>query len=472
MTTLNAWPLRALVCLQLLALAIHPVSADTVFWEGHVSDQWHVGDNWSLNLRCGPVICFQVPPQPDDTATVSDSTFGSSVFMNADEQVLRLRILNGMVVRTNGFHMDAGGGLVSPLASLEIHGNGSQLRVNDAGSPANDLFTSRMHLLSGGSLRLAGSPQVEISDLYSFTETSSSILGNGTIRFTNTRGLIDSVLRNNGGIVVRSGDLTLMAENGGYFDLDGATTTGRLDVDDLDNVTSRNLTLTVEGPQLEDTFDGTIRIGKGDRVHFAHPWNLGRPQGPGTLVEMNARDTTATLSGADVTMNDGQGRIEVRSGTARFEADLDVVAGALVVSDNTTVDFAGDAIFRAAALIDKTAAGDHEMIVRGRTEIYQPVFDWDGAFPERHVTSVIGGSLNIFSDRIEPLSGSNFFDGTINILSEPADSAVVRVATQGPWYMDGTMHLDGTHNIARVITDNNVSMYVGNSQGGDAFLQV
>ncbi len=434
-----------LLCLPLMLQATY-LPAREIRWSGRTDDNWQVGTNWQPYTGCTG-FCGQFAPGPNDLAVLSPTIWGSSALLSGHVDVNAVNILNGMNVDANGFGMDV-------TTYLAIQGASSSFRVIDAGGPNPD-FSLETLVIEQGSLRLAGSPQVEVTGVSSYN-FQGSILGNGSIRFRNLQGTPGRVLINDGSIIVRSADLTLTADNGGDLDLDGSSETGIIDVDDFDNVTSRNLTLTVDGQLYFDAFDSTMLIGKGDRVHFTQPWTFGNDIGGTPRIKMNARDSTATLSGADMTMDDPVARIEVNSGTARFDANLNINRGTLVVSNNTTIDFAKDASFSFAARIDKSLASNHQMIVRGITEIRQPLFDWDGLGQD--VTSIVGGFLDIFSNEVE--AGTNQFDGSLNILADGNRNAVLRVGTQSPWVMNGSMHLDGTSTEAKVF--NGSLMQIGN----------
>jgi hypothetical protein len=451
-----------------LALATDSTRADTYLWNGFQGDDWNHGPNWVQPPCTG--ICGIFSPGPNDDAIVANPSFGIGVNLTGDVEVQSLEIGSGMNVRTDGFYFDVGGGLFTSDSKLRIDGFGSRLSVVGDGSPRIDLYTNQFQLTNGGVLRLIADAQVELTDIAtSNVAPSSLILGNGSIRFGNVLGSSNTVFNNDGAIIPSFGDLTITAENNGKVNLDGASGNGLVDVDDGDDVTSRSLTLTVDA-QLSDNFDGIMRIGKGDRIHFTHPWQLGTPLGQGSLVEMNGRDRTATISGASMVMDDGLGRIEVQSGTARFESDLSVFAGTIAISDNTVVDFASNAFFSAAeSHIDKSAATHHEMIVRAAVEMNQPDFDWDGPSGQ-HVTTIVGGHLQIRSEQVDV---SNHFSGTINIVSEPNDSAVLTVSTTQPWFVEGTVRLDGTSNFARVTGTAPMSIGNGIDNGpNDAFLIV
>ncbi len=446
--------LPPLLCLPLLLQAPY-LMAHEIIWNGSTDDNWQIGTNWQPYTGCTG-FCGLFPPGPNDTAVLSPTIWGSNAVLTGHVDVDAVNILNGMNVDANGFGMDV-------TTFLAIQGASSSLRVVDAGGTNPD-FSLETLVIEQGSLRLAGSPQVEVTGASSYN-FQGSILGNGSIRFRNLEGTPGRVLINDGSIIVRSADLTLTADNGGDLDLDGSSETGIIDVDDFDNVTSRNLTLTVDGQLYFDAFDSTMLVGKGDRVHFTQPWTFGNDIGGTPRIKMNARDSTATLSGADMTMDDPVARIEVNSGTARFDANLDIHRGTLVVSDNTTIDFAKDASFSIDARIDKSLASNHQMIVRGITEIRQPLFDWDGLGQD--VTSIVGGFLDIFSNEVE--TGTNQFDGSLNIVADGNRNAVLRVGTPSPWVMNGMMHLDGTSTEAKVF--NGSLMQMGNGVG-EASLEV
>lgn len=448
---------RWITCL-LLTLNAPLLTAREIRWDGDTDDNWHVGTNWQPYTGCIGA-CGQLVPGPNDSAILSPTIHGAYAFLSADAAMAELKILNGMDVDSLGFHMNVSG-------LVRVDGSSSTLRISDAAGNNPELRAGELAIEQGGLLQLLGGPQVEVEGTSSYNFLGT-ILGNGSVRFRNLSGTLGNLLLNQGSILVRGGDLDLIAENGGTLDLDGPTETGVVDVDDLATINSGNRTLTIDGRLYQDSFNGTLRIGKGDRAHFTQPWMFGTGTGGPARIEMNGRSAVATLSGANVLMVDSQARIDVQTGTARFDTDLEVRAGTLVLGDNTTADFAGDAIFFSTASIVKSPASFHQMIVRGITKIRQPLFDWDGFGQD--ITSIVGGFLDLSSDQIE--AGANVFDGTLHMIADGPKAAVLRVGTPGPWVMNGTMQMDGTTFEAKVVDGS--EMWIGDGDGvGVASLRV
>ncbi|MEM8678782.1 MAG: dockerin type I repeat-containing protein [Planctomycetota bacterium] len=441
---------------SLFAIGLAPVGGSTVSWVGDENDNWHVGNNWTPNWSCGDIFCIQVPPQADDDAFVNDPTFGTSVELTSHAAVRTLNISNGMDVDLAGYQLAAVDGLITSSNRITIDGLGTTLRVA-GGNPNYDLYTNRFRIANGGQLRMAGSPHVAVTNAATSVITASSgLVGNGSIRWHNFGPLGSTVLSNDGFITVTSNTLTLSLEDDGRFDLDGSSGSGVLNVDDGNSFFSRSLTLNVEG-ELADNFDGTLSIGKGDRAHFTHPWRLGTPLGPGSRVELNGYDGTATLSGAPVIMDDGLGRIEVQGGTARIESDLSIYAGRIVVSPHTTLEFAGNGQFHGETVIDNSAAPQHEFRVTGDLVIQDSIFDWDGPTNE-HVVTISGGRLAMAGN----LGDFGRHGGQLNVIGTPASEGVLEV-TAGSWFVEGQLLLDGRDQLARVTGSSPLSIGTGNT---------
>ncbi len=453
------------------------VSAVNVQWDGEDDDNWNWGVNWDLTI-CNGIFCAFVPPGENDIAFLSDTTNGNRVELSADVLVDGVRIRNGFTVDTNGHQLQTTPDSASSASYIEINGSESRLLVEGDGGPDLDLITSRFELFAAGAtLQLDDASAIVTSASgMSSAGPATTIRGNGTITFTNTPGTSQVVFDHAGLIDVWRGDLTIRAENGGILDLDGSLgDDGILEVDDGEFFgISGSRTLRIEGPQLT-AFDGAIRIGRGDTIDFELPWQLGQTDQPGipgsAALRMRGRTGTATVAGAAVTVKGGDTFIDVESGTARFEAPMDIQHATLTMANETGIQFVGDTTFTGGswAIADDstieiigdvelgenlviTSGNDvgYDLIVSGSLTVRTDPFDWD-ARPQAHTTTVQGGTLRILSPQIDTLGGTideipdrNDFGGVLNLNSEPGRPVVLEVATDEPWILSREMFIDAT----------------------------
>ena len=153
-----------------LPLASH---AANIQWNGGFNDQWGFTFNWD-GVGIGGLT--RRVPADFDSATLSNATNGTDVFLNGDTAAINgLSITNGMRLFSEGYVLTLDNGLGT--AAIDITGAGSTLFVEDSLVDPNDnaLVADQLNIDTG---------YVEIQSKANITD-NIDISGTGELWLTN-----------------------------------------------------------------------------------------------------------------------------------------------------------------------------------------------------------------------------------------------------------------------------------------------
>lgn len=425
-------------------------------WDGSESADWHTAENWEP--VCGPIVCeiVRTPNSNDDVYVQASAFLGSSLArLSASEIIANLRIRNGHEVDLNDHRMQA--------QNIIIVNDNSVLTVRGSGSDGK-LEANQFDLGSGGTLALRSNFTGPVSHTAVLRDGVSRIFGGGTLEGEGSV-LFEPqspsatplmVFENRATIRPLFGRLWIQSGDPNYFfDLDGESETGTLDVDD-GTFLSTSVELLVTG-KAADPFDGTLLIGQSDTANFSSEWHLGTPTSGSASVTMNGNNGVATLRGttssdSSMMVRGAATQIDIISGTALFDVNLDLAEATMSVGSGTTVQFAQRADF--ASSFNFQSGPGYKLIVDGAVTFDQQTIDWDSPDTGTHTTTInAGASLEFFSQTINP--GDNTFRGFATL-----NGGLLRVATATPWHLFGQMQLN--HVEGQLSTVAGAPLIVGN----------
>ena len=430
------------------SLLLQPIAlAEDITWAGGASTDWHNVLNW--NAVTGPPFVWRVPGNTD-TATLSDTSQGTTVTLSADTAgVNGLTLQNGFWLDTSGYFL-----LVDQAGSAQTSiYNNSQItaRVN-ASNPLSRAFDSDTLLISeGGNFYLDGAvADVDVyTQIHGFAVPDGVLEGNGTMHFGSTFSTPGSTVLWNQGTIRVSGigdaTLTLEARNSGVLDLGAfGDVNGMLDVDDGISIFSGAKTLEVIGDMAE--FFGDLIIGRDDTADFSDPWTATSAE-----IHFNGNTSTATLSGA--ALDTSHSLVSINSGVAAILCDASFGTNTTVDVD-ATLQLDGLTTFASSADLDLNDAT--ALIINGDTTVNQSVIDLDSN-GGMDVTVNSGGRLTLNVDKIDDDVPAGF-NRNMNI------GGTLDANVTGGWDADGDIQLTGGRIIGSTI--NNAGTIRGNGSIG------
>jgi len=412
-------------------------------------------------------------PNPADIALIGNAGVAETVVtLDQNDTVSGLVITNQMRLNTDGntlfvngtTSLDGGAGFFTNDSRLNILG-GSIVTTQD------------LNLSDGGSVFLA-------DGRYDITGTAtigaeSEIFGvNGsTIRLFAASG---PSLVNNGDLRGHfDGGLVIDQVSTGRIDLDGTSGNGVVLADRSDLSGIPHSTLTINGDELHDEFNGFMRLAQGGviNMNLSNGWTMG----PGSnlifsgekLTQLNGGEVTlasevTSTSGqinADAILADtatvevfGDGKLEF-SGETRVDGGAFTISedAALIFSNNTTVrggtfttfsqssvdgfvNFDGPTEWDGIVTINGIARQNGDADVDGPTTIHAGILDMDGG---GSTSWNVGSGLVINAAGVDSTI-SNSFDGTIDVGGGFASKLTINlVDPTGHWTMAGEMNLSG-----------------------------
>jgi hypothetical protein len=396
-------------CAALIAAAgmATPAAAVDKHWTCNVSSAWSTPSCWSPIGQPGALDFVNI----GNVAGVHNTT----VRLDINETVNNIEITDGMTLDTNGSTLDV---------NLEIY-------VSGRNTVGNTEFPSRFvveHIIDGPEvftsvLTVRDEAEIQLLGGGVFINSSFDIEDEGTLRGTGTVTL-DSNFRNlvNDGVIIAGpGALTFYQTGTGFFDLDGTSGGG-----DLDLTSASGTSLTFQGGGVFEAFGGTLSMIRGTVLHMNldEPWaveNTGSFDiyGPGS-------GGPARITGMPLNFN---GTINLYGGS-QFQLDADVTFGAaseLVTGLDATADIAGDAVLNGGLFIINEGSN----------------LDFDGA------TTINAGAFITHSDEATTgavdFNGATNWSGTISVTGYVRQNGPAHVT--GPTIINGdTFDMDGSDN--------------------------
>ncbi len=472
--------------LLVVAIAV-TASADRYNWTGDNNHIWSDPRSWHHEGTL-----FDVPPIledfmiPDGSAEVFIEN-GDLVTLDVNTAFIDdLVISGGSDLVTSGNVLTVNDG--SATGEMKLIGFGAALRIDSSPNPL-EVDTDILRVFDGAVMELRGSA-VQV-DNFMVLDDDSTLIGNGSIQFNDNLNTNGRHLVFDGTLSVSGGNLSLIADRGGFLDMDGDTGTSVI------NVTSLSNRLTIDGA-LGDTFGGTLNVGSGNTFEarqgwssdgtlnltggtiagglysqvngstnvnsgtntFAAPVNLSngsftvaggataRFEGGGTLDSMTIGGTGTFLADSVLDVTGGLSRIDA---TARFDS-----GGGTRIAGGSTLILARNPRFNPGSLTDVdgtlrlfspatyaggsftgdgTVSQQASVIVTGNTTMnLNPttgVYDWDGSADQNEMTTVNSGrTFRINANRLNPSTGAskNHYTGRLNI-----NGGTVEVNTADPW---------------------------------------
>lgn len=389
------------------------------------------GGLWSTAINWTP----DGVPQPVDDLLIGNLISEATVFdlPGTTTHARSLALTASSSVDTNGREMIIDGG----ATTLGGAGTFIIVRPNSTSSTFDALDVDSITINSGALLRLEGGI-VEV-DAGLLEINAGGVLGGfGRIDLEHNSGG-SQVFENSGQITVTSpnpgvvpGTLTIQiaGPGTGTIDLDGDSENGVVDVSG-----NGALTLIINGP-IDDTFNGTLRLGASDRLQIASAWALGS----GATLEALANGQSTIAGG---TMTQSGGTINVGNDSILlFEAPFVQSGGTL--SNSGHVRFNQNATIGAAA--NFLIADGHATITVGANAVVtvnQPNFDADG---------ILTSTINIENAGLLDLNLGAGADETLSGLINLSGGELDVTTIDDTWGFNGVMNvgagistIDGEH---------------------------
>jgi len=432
---------------------------------------WTGGDgNWSNPLRWQP---FGVP-SPADFAFIGNlGVAETAVTLDQNDSVAGLIITNQMRLNTDGNTLFVSGG-TSIDGGAGFFTNDSRLNILQG-----SIVTTQNLVLSNGGSVFLGDGRYDITGTATIGEESEIFGTNGsTIRLF---GAASPSLVNNGDLRGHfDGGLVIDQVSTGRIDLDGTSGNGVVLADRSDLTGIPHSTLTINGDELHDEFNGLMRLAQGGiiNMNLSNGWTMGLGSNlifaGDKLTRLNGTEVTlssevmvqfqslALLSAdailtntADVDIFD-EGEFEFSGETRIDSGQISVGEDAqLTFSNNTTVrggtfnthsnlsvdgfvNFDGPTDWDGVVTINGIARQNGDADVDGPTTINAGVLDMDGG---GGTTWDVGSGLVINAVGVDSTI-SNSFDGTINIGGGFAPKLTINLDDPTDhWTMAGEMNL-------------------------------
>ena len=423
--------LRFLAVLLVASVAL----ASSTTAQAQIARSWNATDgDWSVAINWLP----NGVPGTLDGAFIGASAVAENalVTLDQDDTIAVLTITDGMRLATNGNQLTVNGNSIvsgfnnAPFGTFVL----SRLTVTDSGG-AFDVRTDNLTVsdngqinLDDGVLQIDGVLTLEDDNHSGFT----NLVGTGVINFTGSTGRVLINDKNIGGAATDSFH-TMNQLGAGRLDLDGDTGTGRIDG-----------SLTVNGTELADAFDGTmiLRSGVVVNMNLSNGWTLGAAGLIRFGISPLSGGVVTQLNGSDVTV---VGRI-LCSKPSQFNADA-IFEPPSVIDSHDLFEFNGAVIINGGTF---TTIEDANIDFNGATTIHGGTFNTDegGNIDFNGPTTIHGGTFNTFSTNIN--DGDVDFNGpttwagdvTINGIAQQQGDATVSAAsviTADAFDMDGSL---------------------------------
>ncbi|MEM8680595.1 MAG: dockerin type I domain-containing protein [Planctomycetota bacterium] len=464
----------------------------TLAQPGHAVDRaWLAGDdNWSSAAHWNP---FGVPGSTDEAFIGNmPSAEGAEVTLDQHDTVAGLHLLNLADLNTGGYGLLVQGA-VTVDGGATVFGNSSVLRVTHSPTAPRELDADDMLLTNGGVLSLSEGSVTEIDQQLIIDEQGILIGSDSSV--LQLQGNFGPALINNGTIDgYFDGGLIINQLGNGRIDLDGSNEEGILTANYSNIPGTEQSTLTVNGDQLVDPFDGRINIAQSGTVNMniTNGWEVG-PGGVIFFHENNGGPVPA-LNGSEMTLN---GEVRVGgSDSGYINADTIINSGAQIqMYTNGTLRFWGDAVINGGTFALEEGAdlylhgptelaggnfstfsdapadgavwfqgetnwsGDVQFVgaavqngdatVSQATQIDADLFDMDGLFGDAAWDVNAAATVNAASIDV----GNNLFNGTISVngVLQPSSHLAIQLNDPGhAWSMQGIMNLNGAMGVNRL----------------------
>lgn len=453
-----------LITLALFASSSYTSEAANISWTG--------GDgNWSNAVRWLP---FGVP-SPADIAFIGNAGIAeTTVSLDQNDSISGLVITNQMRLNTEGNNLFVNGA-TSIDGGAGFFTNDSRLVI----SQGSIVTTQDLALIDGGSVFLSDG-RYDITGTATIGDESSISGRNGsTIRLFQAAG---PSLVNNGELLgYWDGGFVIDQVSTGRIDLDGDFGDGVVLADRTNIPGTEHSTITINGDQLYDEFNSSMRLNQGGTVNMnlSEGWTMGF----GSVLRFSGDQSylnggEVTVSGEIVTAFEGQGRINAdavitsaaevevfREGELEFHGETRILGGNFELhedsqllfegptsveggtfttfsdlSANGLVRFNGATEYDGTVTINGIARQNGDAHIDGPTTINASILDMDGG---GNTTWDVGHSLIINAAGIDSTI-SNSFDGTINIGGGFLPKLTINLDDPaGHWTMAGEMNLSG-----------------------------
>ncbi len=433
---------------------------------------WTGGDgNWSNPVRWQP---FGVPTPADFAFIGNAGVAETTVSLDQNDSIAGLVITNQMRLNTEGNNLFVNGA-TSIDGGAGFFTNDSRLNILQG----SIVTTQDLMLIDGGSVFL-DEGRYDITGTATIGAESSISGQNGsTIRLFQAAG---PALVNNGELLGHfDGGFVIDQVSTGRIDLDGDFGDGVVLADRTNIPGTEHSTITVNGDQLYDEFNSSMRLHQGGTINMnlSDGWTMGFGsvlRFAGDQSYLNGGEVT--LSGEVIAAVEGQGRVNAdavltsavevelfregelefhgetrilggnfevgEDGLLLFEGPTSIEGGAFTTFSNLSADgsvqFNGATEYDGIVTINGIARQNGDADIEGPTTINTDILDMDGG---GSTTWNVGNGLTINAAGVDSTI-SNGFDGTINIgggflskitinLDDPADL----------WTMAGEMNLSG-----------------------------
>lgn len=399
--------------------------------------QWTNAGSWLPNGVPGSTDSVFI----GDTLTAENE----AVTLNINDTIASLSVTDGMWLDINDVELLVNGDTtISGRNQISVDPNifrSTRIRVI-GGSNIQQFDTDNLFISNEADLRLSNDALVEVDNLLSIN-TGATVHGEGRIDFVQNGGTV----LNNNSLIYQSPNsgptpLHFRATNGGLFDLDGASGSGRVSLatSAINGVDVSKIIF--EGTGLADAFDGEISIAGGNELSMdlVNGWILGT----GGEVRFSAgNDDPGILSGGPATINgnvilSGSDNAVTRadwrsqsttiestanftlSGSDRLEFDspggITVNGGAFDMGANARVVFIGPTTMNGGTFNNADGGG---------TVIFGSETNWNGtvflpAIAEQIGNATVTGDTTIFSLGVFEMEAS-FIQGQDTVWTLNAD---------------------------------------------------
>ncbi len=423
---------RMMLSLVILAALAPSLGADFISWDhGAGTSAWSNPQNWTFD---------QLPGFGDD---VNIGGYFPFAVVNLDipgtTQIANFTLMNDSTLSTSG------GELVTEDAYLLGAGTRLYAPVNSLSPLFDSLDVNSLTINSGAELVLQDG-RVEVDNGIMTINTNSLVTGYGQIDFEYLPGTT-VVLDNNG--IIRGGRPSPGVFNQVYImyldslhanarvALDGyLTSNGRIELPDGTGID-------LDIPLLGE-YNSTITMGANTILDIGAPWTLGGVGGGG-VMDVDAASTiplvpdVALIAGGEVTVS-GNSRINVDTGTLRFNAPTTVETGAIIdLDEGVTLRWHNPATIEDPNSIVNDAAGT-------RFNVYSTVFigsgfgslDWDNVAGDG--TTIVNANSAWIVNVGSLDAGADTYAGRIELNS---GGMSIQVA-DGAWTMNGELEMNNT----------------------------
>ncbi|MDZ4658737.1 MAG: hypothetical protein SH868_14270 [Bythopirellula sp.] len=374
-------------------------------------------------------------PDSDDRAIFNTANV---VNLGSNNAANGLALSGGIDLLTNDFDLTVDG-------LVEVAGAGSNLFIEEsAGSIDADDVTINADgtiELRGGTLTLDEEVGTSLMDI----NVGGNLIGNGTISFADSPGVVTSVLINDGELTALSRGVTIFSPPPvGILEINNANANARVDLDGVGEAgvvnINRNQTLDLNAG-FADFFNGTMNLAHNSTFNSLNAWTLAG----GSIIANNGfvagglgfpdvPADTSFIAGGLLTQTGGTINVVDTDGTLHMDVNFTMSGGTFTNSGTVIFDGTTTTITTAAGYAP--AVSSAETIINGTMTITEVGgdFNWDG--PGTATTTINGtGSLSLTVDQLD--TGNDTYGGVLN-LNDNADLAVNNTANS--WTMANVLN--------------------------------